>query len=95
MTTLAAAVVCFAGFGWGMVWHFRRIGPPTKTMLCVALAALVSAGLNLTALGRKPFWHPTAALALYAAALGCSGGRSRYPEANLPHVDRAAFPGRS
>jgi protein-S-isoprenylcysteine O-methyltransferase Ste14 len=70
VTTLAAAVVCFAGFGWGMVWHFRRIGPPTKTMLCVALAALVSAGLNLTALGRKPFWHPTAALALYAAGAG-------------------------
>jgi len=67
MMVLGAAVFCLAGFGWGMARHFRRSGPPTGTMLAVALCALVSAGLNIFGLSERTIPHPAIAVSIYAA----------------------------
>jgi protein-S-isoprenylcysteine O-methyltransferase Ste14 len=51
-----------------MVWHFRRIGKPTRGMALIGITALVCATLQIGALEDRPPWQPQAAFALYAAS---------------------------
>jgi protein-S-isoprenylcysteine O-methyltransferase Ste14 len=68
-TLLSAAIFCFASFAWGMLWHFRRLGKPSRTMLITALLALASAVLQLFGLSCRPLRYPFIALTLYAAGV--------------------------
>lgn len=49
-----------------MVWHFRRLGKPSRAMLLTALLAVASTVLQVGALWRHPVRLPLAAFALYA-----------------------------
>jgi protein-S-isoprenylcysteine O-methyltransferase Ste14 len=72
MTTtavLASSGLCFASFAWGMVWHFRKEGKPSRAMLVTVLLASFSLTLQIVALGRRRILLPIPALALYGASL--------------------------
>jgi protein-S-isoprenylcysteine O-methyltransferase Ste14 len=62
---LCAALFCFASFAWGMIWHFRGSGKPSRAMLLTALLAVASAGLQLFAICRRPLRYPFVALTFY------------------------------
>ena len=64
---LLFAGLCFASFVWGMVWHFRRVGKPTRAMLAMALLAAVFGSLQIVALVHRRNRFQIPALALYAA----------------------------
>ena len=59
---------CFAGCVWGMTRHFRRVGKPTPAMLAMALLAVFSGVLQLTAINRGTLLLPAAGLACYTAS---------------------------
>jgi protein-S-isoprenylcysteine O-methyltransferase Ste14 len=49
-----------------MVWHFRRLGKPSRAMLVTALLAIASTSLQIAALWRCAVRFPFVAFALYA-----------------------------
>jgi protein-S-isoprenylcysteine O-methyltransferase Ste14 len=62
------ALLCFASFAWGMIWHFLRLRKLSRTMLATALLAAVSAAVQLIALERRRVLFPVIALILYSAS---------------------------
>lgn len=62
---LLLAGYCFASFGWAMARHFRRLGNPTKTMLLTGALGILSAILQMVALGHCELRFPLLAFTLY------------------------------
>jgi protein-S-isoprenylcysteine O-methyltransferase Ste14 len=61
-------VVCFASFGWGMIWHFRRVGGPSGEMIGTGVAGMVCAGLQIMALFGRLVIYPYIAVAMYGVS---------------------------
>jgi protein-S-isoprenylcysteine O-methyltransferase Ste14 len=64
-----ADVICFAGFGWAMLRHFRRAGPPKPAMVLTGLCVPGFAAVNLIGVLTRPLAQPAAALLLYTAGM--------------------------
>jgi protein-S-isoprenylcysteine O-methyltransferase Ste14 len=62
-----AAVFCFASFAWGMIWHFRRNGKPSRAMIVTGVLAQFSCILQLVGLFGQATAYPGIALLLYVA----------------------------
>jgi protein-S-isoprenylcysteine O-methyltransferase Ste14 len=60
------AFICFAGFGWGMIRHFRRQGAPSRPLMLSAVLAIVSAAMNIGALFTGQPKFPVAGIVLYS-----------------------------
>jgi protein-S-isoprenylcysteine O-methyltransferase Ste14 len=60
---------CFASFGWAMLRHFRRGGPPKLALALTAGSVPVFATVNLAAVLTRPLACPAAALVLYTGSL--------------------------
>src|SRR5262249_20763898 len=56
-------------FGWAMLRHFRRAGPPKPGMLLTGAAVPVFAAVHLTGILTRPLAHSVAALLLYAGSM--------------------------
>ena len=63
----ALALFCFGSFGWGMVWHFRRSGAPSRSMLVTGVPAAAFACLQIFALSHRRILLPGAAALSYGA----------------------------
>jgi protein-S-isoprenylcysteine O-methyltransferase Ste14 len=66
---LLCAGVCFGSFGWGMVWHFGRLGRPSRAMLVTALLGLLCASLQMMALASRHLRFPVAAVVAYTSSV--------------------------
>jgi protein-S-isoprenylcysteine O-methyltransferase Ste14 len=64
------AVSCFASFGWAMLRHFRRAGPPKLGMVLTGLTVPAFAAIHVAGVLTRPLAQPAAALFLYAGSMG-------------------------
>lgn len=66
---LACSLSCLGSFVWGMLFHFRRVGQPTKSMLLTAFLAINSGVLQLWGIVHRPPWLTLVAITMYVTSL--------------------------